>query len=368
MTVRVGVLGTSWWVDAMHLPSLVAHPDAEVVGVCGRDPGRAADRAQQWGVGWSVDPSAFLDPDRIDAVVVATPDDSHEELALTAIDRGIHLLCEKPVALTGAGARRMADAADAAGLTTLVPFTYRYMPSTRWVRRLIDEGYVGTPYHLGMRYFAGYARDTGYAWRFDHGRGGSGVLGDLGSHWLHVARWLLGEVTHVGATTATMADKADRPDGSGYERANDVAQLTVRFENGATGWLLVSAVCWEGTEFGQVHELDLHGTDGTLRSVNDWTSVQEVRGVKAGEPGPAAPLPIPDHIWGACRRERVRETYQDVFRVERRMVGDWIDAIVAGGRCDPDLAEGARVQELLDAAALSAADGGRLVEVPFRGR
>lgn len=369
VTVRIGVVGTSWWVDSMYLPALAAHPGAEVVGICGRDTERTRARAEQWDIGWwSVDNDEFVDPQRLDAVVVAATDDTHEPLTVLAIERGLHVLCEKPVAATAAGARRMATAAAAAERITLVPFTYRYMPTFRHVKRLVDEGFVGRPYQLGMRYFTGYARDGAYSWRFDADGAGSGVVGDLGPHWLHVARWLLGEVTHIGATTARLVERDARPDGSEYTRADDLAQMTVRFESGAVGSLIVSAVCHEGTEFDQTHHLDLHGAEGTIYSLNDWSSTQTVHGVRAGEPGPAAPLPMPDDIWGASRRDRVHDTYRDVFRVEGHMIGDWVDAVAAGVPCEPNLAEGARVQLLVEAAQASAADGGRLVEVPADAR
>ncbi|MEL6893990.1 MAG: Gfo/Idh/MocA family oxidoreductase, partial [Actinomycetota bacterium] len=273
--------------------------------------------------------------------------------------------CEKPTATTLAGARRMAEIAAERNAITLVPFTYRYMPTHQHVRRLIDEGFVGRPYHLNLRYFTGFAREPGYNWRFDTELAGSGVLGDLGSHWLHVARWLLGEVVEIGCVSAAFVERPDRPDGSDYVRAEDSAQMHLRFANGAYGTLQVSAVCWEGTDFNQTHHLDLHGAAGTVYADNDWSTVQQVRGVRAGQPGPAADLPIPDDIWGACRRERVHDTYRDVFRVERRMVGDWVDAVRDGRQVDgplvPDLTEGARVQQLLELATRSAAGDGRML-------
>jgi hypothetical protein len=140
----------------------------------------------------------------------------------------------------------------------------------------------------------------------------------------------------------------------------------VRFESGAYGTLQVSAVCWEGTDFNQTHHLDLHGADGTLYAYNDWSNVQEVRGLRANEPGPAAVMEIPDSVWGDARRDRVHDTYRDVFRVDRRMIGEWVDAVRYGRQVDgplaPDLAEGARVQHLLELAARSAAGDGRLLD------
>lgn len=365
--LRVGVLGTSWWADSMYLPALDGHPDVEIAGLCGRREAPARELAATWNVDWvSTDVDEFLDPERLDAVVVATSNDSHEPITLSAFDRGLHVLCEKPVATTTSAARAMAARAEAAGAITLVPFTYRYMPTNQFVRRLIDDGFVGRPFHLNMRYFTGFARDGEYSWRFDSELAGSGVIGDLGSHWLHVARWLLGDVVELGCVSSRFIDREPRPDGTDYERSEDSAQMHVRFESGATGTLQVSAVCWEGTDFGQTHHLDLHGADGTVYAHNDWSTVQEVRALRAGQPGPAPVVPIPDDIWGSSRRERVHDTYRDVFRVEHRMIGDWVDAVRAGRPVDgplrPDLAEGARVQELLALAVESAAGDGRMLD------
>jgi predicted dehydrogenase len=363
MTVRIGILGTSWWADSMYLPAIATHPDAEVVGLCGRGLHKAETLAAKWDVPWvTTDSTELLDPDHLDAVVVATSNDSHERLTMMALDRGLHVLCEKPIATDLDAANRLAARASEVDAITMVPYTYRYMPTNQFVKRLIDEGYVGRPHHLNMRYFTGYAREPGYDWRFDAELAGSGSLGDLGSHWLHVARWLLGEIDEIGCVTNQSYERPNRPDGSDYQRCEDSAIMTVRFANGAYGTLQVSAVCWEGTDFNQTHHLDLHGTDGTIYSLNDWAATQEVRGVRAGEPGPAAVLPIPDDIWGGVRRDRVHDTYRDVFRESRAMTGDWIDAIRYDRSCEPDLAEGARVQHLIYLAQQSAALDGRLLD------
>ena len=77
---------------------------------------------------------------------------------------------------------------------TLVPFTYSFMPTARYLKELIDGGYLGAPYHLNMRYYTGFARDGDYLWRFDRKIAGSGIIGDLGSHFLYIAEWLYGDI------------------------------------------------------------------------------------------------------------------------------------------------------------------------------
>jgi levoglucosan dehydrogenase len=363
VTLRVGVIGTSWWADSMYLPALGAHDNASVVSVCGRDPDRTTAFAQRWEIPHATTNTAELLDHELDAVIIATPNDSHEELALAALDRQLHVLCEKPLSLTSESASRMAARARETGATTMVPFTYRYMPTNRFVKRLIDDGYLGRPFHLNLRYFTGYAREHGYNWRFDTGQAGSGVLGDLGSHWLDLAEWIFGPITEIGAITERFHDRPNRPDGSPYVRAEDSATMTVRFGSGAHGTLQTSAVCWEGTAFGQTHHLDAHGSEGTLYSVNDWDTVQEVRGVKAGKAGPASRLTIPDEIWDGARRAHVHDTYKDVFRSSKAMIGEFVDAARGGRTCEPNFDDGARIQRLLALAGESASLDGRLLVV-----
>jgi predicted dehydrogenase len=357
MTMRVGLIGTSWWADAMYLPALLDHPDGKITTICGRDAGRAADVAQRWNISaHTTDWGQLID--QSDAVIVASANDSHEEITLAALAAGRHVLCEKPLALDAAGADRMVAAAAAAGVTTMTPFTYRWMPLFTWVKQLIDDGYIGKPHHLNLRYHTGYARGGEYAWRFDRELAGSGVLGDLGSHFLHIARWWCGEVSSVGALTDALVEREKRPDGSAYEPAEDSALITMRFANGGHGVVQVSAVAWEGDGFGQTHTAEIHGSEGTLHVYCDWRSRQDVHGIRHDSTGPAELLAIPDHIWGDARRDTLHNTYRDVFRKGDSMTRSWISAAAKGEHCQPDLAEGARVQKLVDAAASSAANSG----------
>ncbi|MDG1878244.1 MAG: Gfo/Idh/MocA family oxidoreductase [Acidimicrobiales bacterium] len=147
----------------------------------------------------------------------------------------------------------------------------------------------------------------------------------------------------------------ERPDGRPYERGEDSAVMTLGFESGAYATVQTSAVCWEGTAFGQTHEFDAHGTNGTLYATCDWEARQDVRGVKAGDRGPAAELTIPDDIWAGVRRDTVHNTYRDVFRGGGAMIGDFIRGVQTHQPCEPSFAEGLRIQQLCDAAVKSAA-------------
>jgi predicted dehydrogenase len=162
-TVRVGVVGTSWWTDTLALPALKSHPQAELVAVCGRNRARADEVAAKHNA-----PQVFTDfaemfqYDGLDAVYVATPDDLQYDVTLQALRAGLHVLCDKPLAINAQQAREMYETAEAAGVKHMVVFTYRWMPFFRYVRDLIDEGCIGRCYHCEFRYLAGYARNKEY--------------------------------------------------------------------------------------------------------------------------------------------------------------------------------------------------------------
>jgi predicted dehydrogenase len=360
--VRIGVVGTSWWADAMYLPALANHPLADVRAIVGGS--RAAhtrELAARWGIPAAYDElETMLDTETLDAVLVLTSNRSHFDLAMAAIGRGLHVLCEKPLAMSAAQARQMAEAAERAGVITMVPFTYRFMPAGRYVKELLDEGFIGRPYHIDMRYWTGYGRSGAYAWRFDTGEAGSGgVSGDIGSHWAYLARWYFGEIDAVTAVVTHLVPRDPRPDGVPYHAADDSAIIALEFENGATGSLLVTSLAYEPGPFGQRHEWDLVGSGGTLHVLNDWVRTQRVLGCRDGEQE-LRDLPIPDDIWGSARRDIVHDTYRDTFRAGDHMTRGFVTAVAAGRKASPDFADGLAVQRVLDATARSAMEGRRV--------
>ena len=359
--VRIGIVGTSWWADAMYLPALTRHPLADVRGVVGgsqREHTRGF--AAQWGIPGAYDTvEELFAAEPLDALVVLTPNVHHHRYAMAAIERGLHVLCEKPLAMTSSQAREMAEAAERAGVITMTPFTYRFMPVNRYLKELVDEGYLGRPHHLNMRYYTGYGLSGAYSWRFDIDQAGSGVTGDLGSHWAYLARWFYGEITAVTAVFSQAVPRAARPDGVPFRPAEDTAMILLEFENGATGSLHVTAVAHEPGPFGQRHEMELHGSGGSLHAYTDWDTVQRVVGCRADETA-THDLPIPDRLFGNARRDTVGNTYKDTFREQDNMARGFVTAIATGTPASPDFRDGLAVQRVLDAASRSARDGRRV--------
>jgi levoglucosan dehydrogenase len=354
MTIKVGVIGTSWWADAMYLPALKGHPQTEVTAVCGRDAERTQKFAARWELPYTyTDPNKLIESGDVQALVISTANDSHYPITMRAIDAGLHVLCEKPLGLNYGEAKRMADSAEAKGIKHLVPFTYSYMPTARYIKELIEGGYIGQPYHLNLRYYAGYGRDGQYMWRFDMGKAGAGAVGDIGSHFMYIARWTFGEITGVFCRLGTFTNRPLLdPKGKPYEQGDDTAIITLQFENGAQGVIHVTTMGYEDTPFGQTHHMEFHGSGGTLYSFTDWDKIQRVSGAKVGE-GMVKELPIPEHIWNGVRHDTVHNTYKDIFRTQDFMARQWLTGIVQDKPLRPNFHDGAVIQRVIDASLKS---------------
>jgi predicted dehydrogenase len=123
----------------------------------------------------------------------------------------------------------------------------------------------------------------------------------------------------------------------------------------------MTSLAHEPGPFGQRHEMEFHGSGGTLRTLCDWRTVQRVEGCRADE-DTSRELPIPDHAWGGARRSPVHDTYRDVFRTQDTMARRFVRSVAEGVPVAPSFADGLAVQRVLEAADRSARQG-RRVEV-----
>jgi predicted dehydrogenase len=350
-TVRVGIIGTSFWADFMFLSSLQSHPQAQLVAICGRNAERAGKMAKKYAIPQVfTDYRALIEQAKLDALIVAAPDDLHYPITMMALDRGLHVLCEKPLARNADHARAMYEKATAMQVKHMVCFTWRWLPHAQYLHQLIKEGYVGRPFHSEFRYLAGYGRSGKYGWRFD-GQRANGILGDLGSHMIDLARWYGSEIARVSAHVSTHVAR-QKPDGGPMDRANDAALLTVEFANGAQGVIQVSAVAHIAERF--MHQsLAFYGADGSLEADCHFGGAQAgglVRGVRNGEEQ-FRPLPVPPE-----RLEEIDQTQPfDAFFQEwfsKKAVGArlFVNAILADRPVSPNFYDGLQAQVVIDAA------------------
>jgi predicted dehydrogenase len=339
--LRIGVIGTSPYTSLMHLPSLASHPNAEIAALCGgRNAARTAEIAAQFAVPQVFsDYRAMIADGGLDGVVIAAPDDLHFPMAQAALAARLHVLCEKPLALTAPQARELYGRAEVAGVVNMVSFTYRFTPHYRHLRQLVAEGFVGRVFHAHFRYLSPHGRDGNYQWRFDAARA-NGVLGDLGPHVIDLARGCCGEIASV---SARLDNFIERP---GAAPANDSALLSLVFASGAQGMLHLSALAHVGDR-GQQQHVSLHGEAGTLEADTTF-ALEQVRGARADEQQFRV-LPVPDALWGDVDRS----DFFDLFRKQPVGARLFVDSILAGRTLGPSFYDGLKVQEVVDAALSS---------------
>ncbi|MFJ8538375.1 Gfo/Idh/MocA family protein [Streptomyces sp. NPDC093591] len=282
-SLGVAVIGFGWMgrVHAQaytrvphHYPRLALRP--RLVTVAEDVPGRAEEAAAQFGFAsttrdWR---EVAADP-RVRAVSITAPNFLHREIGVAMAEAGKHIWIEKPVGLTVADARAVADAVAKAGVQGAVGFNYRNAPAVEAARDLIASGEIGTVTHVRVRLFSDYAAhpESALTWRYEKERGGSGVLGDLASHGADLARYLLGDIASLTADTAVFIPERARPTGAtaGHTRATggelgpveneDYVNCLLRFASGARGVLEACRVSvGEQNNYG----FEVHGTKGAV--------------------------------------------------------------------------------------------------------
>jgi predicted dehydrogenase len=244
-TVGIGMIGykfmgkahTNAWRQANYFfdPPV----KATLKAVCGREPDKVAAMAARWG--WEraeTDWRRLIDDPGIGIIDICSPNNTHEEIALAALQAGKIVACEKPLAMDGAQARRMAEAARLHPAPHTVWFNYRRVPAIAFARQLIDEGRIGRVYHFRGLYLQDWTLDPSVplVWRMDKQVAGSGVTGDLLSHLVDISNYLAGEIESVAAAQQIFVPERELPDGGKVKvEIEDASVLVCRYRNGALG-------------------------------------------------------------------------------------------------------------------------------------
>jgi predicted dehydrogenase len=253
--LRTAVVGTGF-IGRVHARS-ARLAGARLVGVAGSSPASGQQAAEELGAERAfASGEELVEADGIDVVHIATPNHLHEPLALKALAAGKHVVCEKPVALDGAGAQRIADAAAASGLVVTVPFVYRFHPIIREARARVAAGELGRLHLLHGHYQQDWlltADDVN--WRVDAALGGaSRAFADIGSHWCDLVEFVSGyRMARLLARTATLVPERSTtatttfsaPTTGGERRpvdTEDAALVLFETAQGALGSMLVSQV------------------------------------------------------------------------------------------------------------------------------
>ena len=370
-TVGVGLLGTAFMGRAhahayRTLDAMAAPLPAPLVlqAVAGRDARRTSEFAARVGVAHpSTDWHAVIDDPAVTVFDNVGPNHLHAEPTLAALEAGKHVVCEKPLALNAQEAWELLTAARRAGVKHMCAFNYRFVPAVKLARELIAEGRVGEIRHFRARYLQDWLVDPAaeVTWRLRSDHAGSGALGDLGSHIIDLARFLVGEITAVSGATQTFVHER------GGERADvdEAFQALIGFESGASGTLEASRVC-PGRANSLVFEIN--GTEGTLvfdlERLNElWVhrgdgphqlrGLQRVLVTDPSQPGLAGWWP-PGHVLG----------WEHTFIDE---LHHFLSAVMTGGEVGPDGAtfeDGYQAAVVCDAVLAAARSGAAQHVVP----
>ncbi len=349
----------------LFFPSVPYRPRLKVIA--GRDAAAVAEAANL--LGWeesSVDWREAVTRDDIDLVDVATPNHLHADVAIAAAEGGKQVICEKPLAVTVPQARAMVDAVAKAGVRNTICFHFRRYPAVRLARKLIEDGELGDIYHFRGWFLAERFADpaTPLGWRMQQELAGFGVFGDLGSHVLDIARYLLGDVSSVCGNFATYIKERPTPEGgSGAVTVDDCAQVLMQFASGAQGMLEVTKLArGNKNNFG----FEVNGSKGSIRFY--FERLNELQYYCGDDPGPLTGFRIihasdsvqHDYMHGYWPAAAHSIGYGEAFI---HIVKDFLEALGSGEPMSPDFVDGLRVQEIMEAVGRSVQDRG-WVDVP----
>ncbi|MCZ0756549.1 Gfo/Idh/MocA family protein [Anoxybacillus sp. J5B_2022] len=333
----------------------------------------AKEAAQRFGYeNYTVNWRDVIEDPSIDIVDIVTPNDSHAEIAIAAAKAGKHIICEKPLARNAEEAKKMCDAVREAGVKHMVAFNYRRTPAVALAKKYIEEGRIGKILNFRGTYLQDWSADPNspLSWRFQKKVAGSGALGDIGTHVIDFARYLVGEISEVMAITktwvperpiqtggvdklGTVKGQADTP--KGVVDVDDEFSTLLKFENGAVGSIEATRNAWGRNNF---LTFEIHGEKGSLYFNYERRDELQVcfaddpsdsKGFRTVYTGPAHPYgeglwPIPALGIG----------YGETKIIE---IYDFLKSIVEDTEVSPNFYDGYRIAVICDAILESAEKG-----------
>ncbi len=281
----------------------------------------------------------------LDAVAIVTPDKTHHPITLEAVAAGLHVFCEKPLATEYAHAEEMRHAAEAAGVVNGVNLTYRSVAALQTARAMIGSGEIGEVRHFQAAYLQSWLTQNSWGdwrteptwlWRLSERHGSLGVLGDVGIHILDFATFAMGAPVASLSARHKVFDKAEGGQIGDYVLdANDSVAMTLELTDGALGVVHASRFA-----SGHINELRLriYGEKGGLEVTNNG----ELGTLRA-----SVGKDMPEGQWRDVALSPVKSTF-----------ARFAEAVQTGAQMDPDFAQGARLQRVLDLAYQSGRSAG----------
>ena len=330
--LAVAVVGLGW--GEVHVKQFLMDEDVEVVAVCARRQESADRIGERYDVPLrTTSYDDVLALDELDIVSLATPPYLHHDQAIAAIERGCHVLCEKPLAMDAAESEAMLDAAESAGVVHGTYYEYRLLPNFQMFHRLLAGGFIGEFRHATMHWMSGWSADPSTPWNFRNSReqGGYGILGDI-SHFLDDLNWHFGPISSLTAEFRTWVP--ERPDDEGRPRANELEDGVAWIATSGNGGQVCGHISRCAPKVGY-RFIECFGTEGMLK----LTMPAELDEYKTTVVGARGDEDVPLDL-------SVTTTEADVEKIEHRFVAAIRDRsipVVASFR------EGLAAMELADA-------------------
>lgn len=358
--LRVGVIGGGY--GRNHILAYQAS-GFEVAAFCQRSEAAAAKIAREFAIpNVYADYRGLLALDGLDAVSIATPPNLHCPIAVEAVERGLHVLCEKPLALDVREAETMLARAEASRRAHMTAFNFRGVSAVRRMKELLDEGFVGRIFHVDGTWLTEgrMAPDTPLGWRHKKAMAGIGVLGDTAVHLIDLIRWLAGDFQKVAGQAETFHRQRKLPDGNGMGNVEveDSCMFIAKLNNGIQASLHVSGVA-RGSLFQLIR---IFGSEGALavsinRRAGDWV-VGRLAGAR-GVNSDFQPLEIPERLTHGLNPDPSRVAGEFLFsQLTRR----FSESIKTGVSAAPSFREGLEAQKVV-AAVLRSVDEQRWIDV-----
>ena len=272
--IGVGMLGYAFMGKAhsnayIRMPFFFYPPPAKprLVVICGRNKQAVEEAARRYGYAKSVtDWKQVVSDPEVQILDNGLPNNLHLDPCVEAAESGKNILCEKPLAMNHAEAKRMYEAAEKAKVKHMTAFNYRFIPAIQFARDLILRGEIGKVLQFRGAYLQEWIMDPKFplVWRLRKDVAGAGALGDLGAHVLDLARFLVGEVSQVCGMTKTFIGERPLPDDpkrSGKVDVDDAFISLLKFSNGAIGSVEASRFCAGRKNF---QRIEIHGSEGTI--------------------------------------------------------------------------------------------------------
>ncbi|HET9150679.1 MAG TPA: Gfo/Idh/MocA family oxidoreductase [Gemmatimonadales bacterium] len=328
-TLKVGIIGGGAIVQVAHLPALRKMKDVEVLALCDTDLPKARAIADRFGVPDAYDDiEDVLRQDELDALVICTPNHLHEAHVLAALDARVHVLIEKPLAITAQSVQKLMRAVEKSDRVVMVGMNHRYRPDVQIVRSFVQSGELGPVDSVRGSWHVFRPSRAQLGWRQRRELAGGGVMLDLGLSILDLGLWLSGNPVPARVTAAL--------DATGDTRAVEQSgSVFVVCENGAS---LFVDVTWHHVGEGERFGVGLRGSKGTA-AINPLKVWKELNGV----PVEVAPT-------GSVGRE-------NPFTASYRAEWAHFKALISGEAPAPDLRDHLVLHRVVDAIYESAARG-----------